>query len=165
MGYTLGQAARMPGRSKTMLNRAIKSGKLSAVGSEDGSDTIDPAELQRVYRLTGAANGHMVRSVTAVTVNGADDPEPALQQWLLAERDRLVEEQALAIRDLRERLDESETERRSVQTQLTALLTDQRPIAGLLNRRAACGAGSWPGADRRERALHLGRRWALRRKP
>lgn len=108
MGYTLGHAARAAGRWKTTLNRAIKTGKLSAVRSEEGSYTIDPAELQRVYPLTGASNGHMVRSVTAgtaaVTQNGAD-PEPAPLQQLLAERERLVEEQASAIRDLRARLD------------------------------------------------------------
>lgn len=130
MGYTLGQAARAAGRSKTTLNRAIKTGKLSAVRGEDGSYTIDAAELQRVYPLTGSGNGHMVRSVTvgpaAVTANGADW-ERVLPQQLLAERERLVEEQAAAIRDLRQRLDESETERRRVQAQLTALLTDQRP--------------------------------------
>lgn len=98
MGYTLGQAARTAGRSKTTLNRAIKTGKLSVVRSEDGSYTIDPAELQRVYPrpLTAASNGHTVRSLTAgtaaVTQNGAD-PEPAPLQQLLAERERLAEEQ------------------------------------------------------------------------
>lgn len=130
MGYTLGQAARAAGRSKTTLNRAVKTGKLSAIRSDDGSYTIDPAELQRVYPLTGASNGHMARSVTvagaSVPSNGTD-PEPALLQQLLAERERLVEEQAAAIRDLRSRLDAESEERRRVQTQLTALLTDQRP--------------------------------------
>jgi hypothetical protein len=128
MSYTLGQAARAAGRSKTTLNRAIKTGKLSAVRSDDGSYTIDPAELQRVYPLTGTANGHLARSVTAVTVNGAA-PEPAFLQQLLAERERLVEEQASAIRDLRARLDAESEERRRVQAQLTALLTDQREKA------------------------------------
>jgi hypothetical protein len=47
MAYTLGQAARAVGRSKTTLNRAIKSGKISAIRGEDGSYTINPAELQR----------------------------------------------------------------------------------------------------------------------
>lgn len=43
--------------------------------------------------------------------------------------DRLVVEQADTIRDLRARLDASEDERRRIQAQLTALLTDQRPAA------------------------------------
>ncbi|HEX3410324.1 MAG TPA: hypothetical protein VHT00_01285 [Stellaceae bacterium] len=128
MSYTLGQAARAAARSKTTLNRAIKTGKLSAMRSDDGSYAIDPAELQRVYPLTGAGNGHMVRSVTGVTANGAD-PKPAPLEQLLAERERLVEEQASAIRDLRARLDAESEERRRVQAQLTALLTDQRPAA------------------------------------
>ena len=45
--YTLGQAARAVGRSKTTLGRYIKSGRLSASRAEDGAYMIDPAELDR----------------------------------------------------------------------------------------------------------------------
>ena len=119
MSYTLGQAARAVGRSKTTLNRAIKSGKLSAARGEDGSYTIDPAELHRVYPVTGSGNGQVVRSVTA---NGADpspSAEPLALQQLLAERERLVEGQAEVIRNLWHRLDGEVEERR----RLMALLT------------------------------------------
>jgi len=50
--YTLGQAAKATGKAKVTLARAIKSGRISANRSEDGSYSIDPAELARVYPLT-----------------------------------------------------------------------------------------------------------------
>lgn len=49
MSYTLGDAAKATGKSKTTLHRAIKSGKISATKAENGSYSIDPAELHRVF--------------------------------------------------------------------------------------------------------------------
>jgi DNA-binding transcriptional MerR regulator len=48
---TLGQAARLTGLNKSTLNRAIRSGRLSAARRDDGSYLIDPAELSRVYTI------------------------------------------------------------------------------------------------------------------
>src|SRR5262249_30719155 len=45
---SLGQAARLTGRGKTILARAI-SGRLFAGSKEDGGHNIDAAELARVY--------------------------------------------------------------------------------------------------------------------
>jgi hypothetical protein len=45
---SLGQAARLTGRGKTMLARAI-SGRLFAASKEDGGSNIDGAESARVY--------------------------------------------------------------------------------------------------------------------
>ncbi len=67
MGVSLGTAAKMAGTSKTSINRAIKSGKLSATRRDDGSYEIDPSELARVYDVTpatGTATGTVVQSVT-----------------------------------------------------------------------------------------------------
>lgn len=50
--FTLGEAAKKVGKSKTTLTRAIKSGRMSATRLEDGSYQIDPAELFRVYDET-----------------------------------------------------------------------------------------------------------------
>jgi len=119
---SLGQAARATGRSKPTIARAIKSGKLSAVRGADGSYSIDPAELARVYPVTGIDTGTMTRSEPGNdTGHGSEH------------RARLVEEQAETIRDLRARLDRAEEERHQLQVQLTALLTDQR---GTVARRA-----------------------------
>ena len=49
MAYTLGTAAVACGVSKSTIHRAIKSGKISAQRHHDGSYTIDPAELHRVF--------------------------------------------------------------------------------------------------------------------
>jgi hypothetical protein len=120
MAYTLGQAAHAAGVSKTTLRRAIDKGRLSANRREDGSYEIDPAELHRVFPNHSDDAGTLARSVTA-----NDTGELRLEIEMLRER---LDEKSEAIADLRRRLDESETERRQVQTQLTALLTDQRPL-------------------------------------
>jgi hypothetical protein len=45
---SLGQAARLPGRGKTIFTRAI-SGRFFAASKEDGGSNTDAAELARVY--------------------------------------------------------------------------------------------------------------------
>jgi hypothetical protein len=126
MAYTLGQAARAIGRSKTTLGRAIKSGRISATRGKDGSYLIDPAELHRVFTVTDNSDRHVERFVTP---NGAE-PAPSLEtvtlHQLLAERERLVAEQAQTIRQLWQRLDAEAEERRRVQERLTALLTHRQ---------------------------------------
>lgn len=47
--FTLGQAAKETGLSKTALSKAIKSGRLSAGKTEDGQYRIAPEELFKVY--------------------------------------------------------------------------------------------------------------------
>ena len=114
MGYSLGEAAKELGVSKPTVQRAIKSGRLSATRRDDGSYDIDPAELRRAF--------------PAVTPEGNDTAdlkrhEPALLQ---VEIDGLREQVALLKDerdDLRRRLDAEAEERR----RLTAVLTDQRP--------------------------------------
>jgi hypothetical protein len=49
MSYTLGEAAKACGKSKSTLSKAIKAGKISAEKQVDGSFSIQPAELHRVY--------------------------------------------------------------------------------------------------------------------
>ena len=49
MGYTLGQASNATGRSKSTIQAAIKSGRISAQKDDIGQWSIDPAELHRVY--------------------------------------------------------------------------------------------------------------------
>lgn len=55
MQLTLGKAAQQTGKSKSTLTRAIKSGRLSAVRTDDGSYLIDTSELFRVWPATGSA--------------------------------------------------------------------------------------------------------------
>lgn len=116
MSYTLGEAAKATGKSKPTIARAIKRGLISATKTIDGSYQIDPAELSRVFQLASNSSGTMKQSVPG------DGNAESLAR-LLAERDRLVMEQAETICDLRSRLDAEADERRRVQERLTALLT------------------------------------------
>lgn len=50
MALTIGEAAQQTGKSKSTLSRAIKQGKISASRNDDGSFSIEPAELFRVYK-------------------------------------------------------------------------------------------------------------------
>jgi len=49
MVYTLGEAAKAAGKSKATISKAIKTGKISATKNDNGSFSIDPSELHRVY--------------------------------------------------------------------------------------------------------------------
>jgi hypothetical protein len=116
MAYTMGQAARATGISKPRLSRAIKAGKISAERQDDGSYTIDPAELHRVYPATVA---------TTVNVERGDTPaEPADTAATWRRENELLREM---LGDLQRRLDREGEERRQAQTQLMALLADRRP--------------------------------------
>ena len=121
MSYTLGDAAKAVGKSKTTLHRAIKSGRISAIKSEDGSYSIDPSELHRVFP-----------PVTEVTPTGtflrndAEHQSNTLEtlriQLELQEKERERERNLLqeTITDLRE-------DRDKWRQQATALLEDHRP--------------------------------------
>lgn len=61
MSYTLGEAAKVVGFSKPTLSRAIKNGKLSARRLDDGSYSIDAAELERWRDANGHRNGAVKR--------------------------------------------------------------------------------------------------------
>jgi hypothetical protein len=68
MSYTLGQAAKAVGMSKTSILRSIKAGRISAGRDELGQWAIEPCELHRVYPPltddTGTENGTEERCVT-----------------------------------------------------------------------------------------------------
>jgi hypothetical protein len=104
MGYTLGQAAKACGLSKTTLSRAIRSGKLSASRNADQSFNIDPAELHRVFPPATTSTSTSVHQDT-----GALQREAQLLREM--------------VDDLRRRLDQSEEERRQLSLRL---LPDQR---------------------------------------
>jgi excisionase family DNA binding protein len=131
MHYTLGEAAKRTELSKPTIQRAIKSGKLSATRNDDGSYAIDPAELERVYgplRVTGNGASQEPEHVTAISANETGGSEAEIQHLrerlssLDIERQRERDQLTDHIEDLRRRLDSEAQERRK----LTALLTDQR---------------------------------------
>jgi hypothetical protein len=133
MSYTLGQAAQATGKSKMTIQRVIKKGVISATKAESGEWEIDPAELHRVFPIVTESDTQeriMLRNDTP-----SDTSLLQREIEIREEKIRLIEQQndrerlqlQDTIDDLRRRLDQSEEERRRTQTQLTALLADQRP--------------------------------------
>lgn len=118
---TLGQAARLTGTSKTTLTRAIKAGRLSATRRDDGSYSIDEAELSRVYTVK------VETPVTGAAVHQATpERDPGDTLALRAEIEGLKAQLAL----MREHADELRHQRDGWQNQAEAsqrLLVDQRP--------------------------------------
>jgi len=116
----LGTAAKAVGKAKSTISKDVKRGKISATRNPDGSVSIDPAELFRVYapvveQATGARTVHSNDRQPVETGSGN-----GVEVELLRER---VAEQAETIRYLKQRLDAEADERRRVQERLTALLT------------------------------------------
>lgn len=124
----LTEAAKLTGKDKATIHRAMKSGRLSFTVSENGERQIDPAELERVFLIKTTDelqrnSSNPKRTYTQPTVKVAE-----LLAQLEAERmktlglqERLADKDTV-IDDLRQRLDREGEERR----RLTAILTDQR---------------------------------------
>lgn len=112
MTYTLGQAAKATGKSKSTISKALKNGIISGEKGPNGAFKIDPSELHRVF----PANSMEEQSET--TKN--------------AEKERL--ETAVRIAQLEVRLeaaekraDDLEKDRDSWRNQANSLLADKRP--------------------------------------
>jgi len=158
--YTIGTAAKATGKSKSTISRDIDKGKISAVKNEDGSYSIDPAELHRVYppvsQSNGSSNGQSNDSQPVNFAAGTGELEGELQHLrerlssLELEREREREQLTDQIEDLRRRLDRTEEDRREKDRQLTALLTDQRQKAEAPAPNA--GRGFWARFSRRSRS-------------
>ena len=104
----LHEASRIVGRNRSTLHRAMKDGRLSYSLDAAGDRRIDVAELERVFGARVAVgNG-------AETVQSNDSQRREIEVL-----HRLVAEQDGTIRDLRQRLDASEDERRRLTLQLS----------------------------------------------
>lgn len=95
---SLAQAAKLTGKSKSTLTRAIKSGRMSAARRADGTFGLDPAELLRVYpdAVRGASDGAS-RNGDPVASDAAQKSEiSALRDDLAEARQQAAVAQALA---------------------------------------------------------------------
>jgi chromosome segregation ATPase len=140
MRYTLSEAASATGKNKATIQRAIKSGKISASKGSSGSYEIDPSELHRVFPATAQRVGQQNNATSRNAARRSEIPSDfnALQHIadlekelaVMAERKRGLEEQKQqlteTVEDLRKRLDGSDS-------RVMALLADQRP-KGFLKR-------------------------------
>jgi hypothetical protein len=119
--YTMGTAAKAVGKAKSTISKDVKRGKISATRNPDGSVSIDPAELFRVYPLVleqapGARTDHSNEWQPAKTGSSTGfDREQLLKR---------IAEQAETIRDLRAGLDLEVAERRELSAQVRGLLSN-----------------------------------------
>lgn len=117
---TLNQAAKTAKKSKSTIQYALKTGRLSGFKDDKGNYQIDTAELFRVYK----SNVVNVDEKSTLEHSETDVKTALLVQKLefLEHRlDKLEQEK----NDISRRLDKSEEERRETQAKLTALLTYQ----------------------------------------
>ncbi len=121
MSYTLNEAAKATGKSKTTIHRALKSGKVSATKTNSGAYAIEPAELHRVFPPVPAER-NAERSNRNDTEHPRNDFGTLRIQLESVEKERERERQQLheTITDLRE-------DRDRWRQQATALLEDKRP--------------------------------------
>ncbi len=134
MKYTLSQAAEATGKNKATIQRAIKSGKISAPKNSSGAYEIDPSELHRVFDATAqrvAQHSNATKHNTSVA--GENSPnDNTLRRIAELEKELAVAEErknglegqlhhlSETVDDLRRRLDQSEG-------RVTALISDQQP--------------------------------------
>lgn len=109
---SLSQAAKLTGKSKSTINRAIKTGKLSAARHEDGSYSIDPAELTRAFDIEPS--------------RGSKRSDAELEGTRLLERIEALEAMLEREREISADLKEDRDRWRQ---QATSFLTDQRLAA------------------------------------
>ena len=118
MVYTLGEAAKVTGKSKATISKAIKSGRLSAKKGETGAFSIDPSELHRVYPI--AIEGEQKETLKDTVENTHNNGLiRELQARLEAAQERISDKEAV-ISDLKE-------DRDRWRQQASTLLSDQRP--------------------------------------
>ena len=69
---SLSHAAKLTGKSKSTINRSIKSGKLSATRHDDGTYSINAAELNRVFPFGTPTGSEWVDAQPAGTTSETD---------------------------------------------------------------------------------------------
>lgn len=129
MKYSLSEAAKATGKNKTTIQRAIKSGKISASKGNSGSYEIDPSELHRVFPPPAAqrdaqhTQSNDTQQAKFTHEGNHIDRFVELEKELAVARERAnglevqKDQMADTINDLRKRLDSSET-------RVTALLAN-----------------------------------------
>ncbi|MCX7568340.1 hypothetical protein OS189_18540 [Sulfitobacter sp. F26169L] len=108
MKYTLSQAASTTGKNKATIQRAIKSGKISAIKNSSGAYEIDPSELHRIFPATAKRVAQHDKCNDTQHPQKHDETMQAKLNFIEAERDREREQLQATIDDLRTRLDRSE---------------------------------------------------------
>ena len=129
MTYTLGQAAKATGKSKSTIKNALEKGRISGVKSDIGEWQIDPVELHRVYAPVSEEQDDKPDHVEQSNIDVLLRLKEA--EVRLEEAQKRIQEKDDTIQDLRQRLDGAER-------RVTALLPQaDRPQASLFDRLTA----------------------------
>ena len=125
MRYTLGEAAKATGKSKTTVQRAIAKGKISAEKLGNGY-SIDPSELHRVFPMQKNDTVSRDTKVDPLRPYETPDSVSVLRVRIEALETLLSREQEVTsdLREDRRRVAAVAVGRRQ---QATALLEDHRP--------------------------------------
>jgi hypothetical protein len=119
MHYTLGQAAKVTGKSKSVIQRAILNGRISAKKDEYEQWNIEASELHRVFPL-------------AVPETGNKNDEEHKDTGKI----KGLEGQVKALQDLLDQVQGERDNLREQNTRITALLAAPKPdpYAAILER-------------------------------
>ncbi len=122
MVYTLGEAAKATGKSKSTISKAIKNGRISASKGGNGVYSIDPSELHRVYPITLKETGIPEHEVPLKSPEVNTTKENKIRELgiLLKAFEQRLEDRDEQLSDLKE-------DRNKWRQQATALLEDKRP--------------------------------------
>lgn len=123
MSYSLSDAAKATGKNRTTIQRAIKSGKISALKNENGAYEIEAAELHRIFPAIAQRSVQQKKETESNGLQQGDATSETLRirlEMLEKERDRERAQLEETIADLRE-------DRDKWRQQATALLEDHRP--------------------------------------
>ena len=121
MKHTAGTAAKVVGKTKSTITKAIASGKLSAIKNDNGAWEIDASELYRVYPPTPLETVEIEQNDTLKEMDGNSKEIEALERLLKA-----AEEQ---IDDLK--ADRDEWRKQANQLLLTNTSTPRKRIFGI----------------------------------
>ena len=117
---TLGEAAKMTGKSKPTISNAVKSGKVTGTKGADGVFQIEKSELIRVYpEKTNKAGASKSTSATKVGSAVAE-----LENKHLAEQ---VADLQARLSKTEDRLETAEIREREANARVFALIEDHRP--------------------------------------
>ncbi len=142
---TLGQAAKVTGKTKTAIAKAIANGRISATKDEIGQYQIDPAELHRVYPVT------VEKEPKGYETRPDKTPEFTAEINGLKGRLEVMERLLAQIEGERDHL-------RGQVASLTALLPPpQKPVDGLEGQRAWIDGGEGQNAPTGKKTGFWGR--------
>lgn len=119
---SIGQAARLTGKSKSTVSRAIKNGRLSATRDGDRY-MIDPAELSRVFDFKSGAQP-LATGAQPVPQNDAQ-PRHATPDAARTDAQAALETEVRMLREMLDRERETVDDLRQRLTRAQALIEDR----------------------------------------